>query len=370
MLGAQGLDRAALFDDVAGAGAPGVPVTVTVYARGNLAAPLVLQVSLEGGGTLDRTTLAIPAGANGQDSIRYTPAGDGVATLRYSATPGRQVPPPRRIATFADPVAAAATQPADAALALLARYAACKWDLADGYTDFLLGHPAQDGEPVRALADSGRGSSVGNVMEMLNWMNQDGPDMGPLRPPVLRVDGRPHADLTADGAVGFWCHKPIPGGSFPNPRNRVPYGLGDPHFALAVVRLPSAAAAGTVFQATAAGQRWHSALAVSGGRAQARWTDVNGQSVVLDGPALAPGAPAVLTLAAAPGRQQLRVNGVAAAAAGAGLAGGPYGDLLIGWGDPLAGGGSAFRGHVYAVVTGRGEPAAAELAVLERFLLG
>jgi endoglucanase len=120
----------------------------------------------------------------------------------------------------------------------------------------------------------------------------------------------------------------------------------------------------------AAGQPWHSALAVSGGRAQARWSDVNGQSVVLDGPPLVPGALAVLTLAAAPGRQQLRVNGVAAATAGAGLAGGPYGDLLIGWGDPLAGAGSAFRGHVYAVVTGRGEPSAAELALLERFLLG
>jgi endoglucanase len=207
-------------------------------------------------------------------------------------------------------------------------------------------------------------------MEMLNWMNQDGPGMGPLRPPVMRTAGRPHADLTADGAVGFWCHKPVPGGTFPNPRNRVPYGQGDPHFAIAVVRIPQANAGGTVFQAGTVFQRWHSALAVSGGRAQARWTDVNGQSVVLDGPALAPGVPSVLTLVSAPGRQQLRVNGVVAGSGAAGLAGGPFGDLLIGWGDAPAGNGSTFRGHVFAVVTGRGEPSAAELAVLERYLLG
>jgi endoglucanase len=82
-----------------------------------------------------------------------------------------------------------------------------------------------------------------------------------------------------------------------------------------------------------------------------------------------PGVPAVLTLVSAPGRQQLRVNSVAAASGGAGLAPGPFGDLLLGWGDPPTGAATAFRGHLFAAVTGRGEPSAAELAVLERFLL-
>ena len=72
-----------------------------------------------------------------------------------------------------DPVAYSATNLSDAARALIAKYSACKWEAADGYTDYEGGAPAQDGQSVRAIADSGYGSSVGNAMEMINWMNTD-----------------------------------------------------------------------------------------------------------------------------------------------------------------------------------------------------
>jgi hypothetical protein len=327
---------------------------------------VTLTVASDNGGTFSKTTLVIPAGANGLDSYTFTPAPGTVATLRYAGPP--QVPPPRQVFALADPVAAAATQPADAARALLARHAASLWILADGHTDFLLGRPSADGEPVRAVADTGWGSSEGNAMEMLNWMNQDQGGMGPQRPPVMRTAGRRHADFTGAGCTGLWCKKVAPGPTEPNPRNRLPYGLQDPHFVVAVVGLPSAAASGTVFQATVNGEALHAELAFAGGQPQARWADASGASLVLQGPAPAAGSVAVLSLTGGAGAQQLRVNGATVASAARSFASAPFADFLIGWGDPHRGPVTTFGGDVYAVATGRGTPSAAELAVIERWL--
>ncbi|WP_427914633.1 glycoside hydrolase family 5 protein [Ramlibacter sp. MMS24-I3-19] len=361
-----GIDRATLFDDGGGWSADGAPVTITVYARGNLANAVTLTVSADNGGTFSKQTLVIPAGANGEDSFTFAPPAGSVSTLRYAGA--AQVPPPRKVYALADPVAYAATNLEDAARAILARYAGPLWNMADGYTDYLLGRPAADRDPLRAVSDSGYGSSDGNAMEMLNWMNQEQPGMGPLQPPLMRTAPRPHLDLTADGATGLWCKKVVAAGTDPNARNRLPYGVADPHFAVAAIGLPAAGTSGTVFQATVAGDPSHAELAVVNGQAQARWADAGGGSLVLQGPQLAAGAVSVVSLASGPGTQQLRVNSAVAASGARTFGAAPFADMLVGWGDPLSGAAATFRGHVYAVATGRGAPSAAELAVLERYL--
>ena len=361
-----GIDSATLFDAGGGWSADGSPVTITVFARGNLASPATLTVSSSNGGTFSKSTLVIPAGANGQDSFTFVPAPNTVATLSYAGA--AQVPPPRKVYALADPAAYAATSLEDAARAILARASASLWNLADGATDFLLGRPAGESDRVRAVSDSGYGSSAANPMEMLNWMNQDAAGMGPLQPPVMRTAPRPHADLTAEGSTGFWCRKLVPGGTYPNASNRLPYALQDPHFVVAAIGLPAAGAGGVVFQATVAGQPWRAELAVVSGQAQARWADPAGASLVLQGPQLAAGGVSVLSLAGGQGAQQLRVNSVLAASDSRTFAVAPFSDLLVGWGDPLRGAANTFRGHVHAVATGRGTPSAAELGVLERYL--
>lgn len=362
-----GIDQADLFDAGGGFSAGGAPVTITVFARGHLAAPVALTVASDAGGSFSKTALSIPAGPNGQDSFTFTPAPDSIATLSYQAASGRQVPPPRKVYSLADPVAHAATSLEDAARAILARHSAALWDFADGFTDYLLGRPAQDGEPVRAVADSGFAAGVGNAMDMLNWMNQDSAHAGPRRPPVLRRAGHPHADLAGAGATGLWCRKVVPGPTYPNPSNLAPWNLQDEHFVLAAIGLPQAGANGVVFRAGVAGQPWGVELAMAVGQVQAHWQDAGGGSLTLAGPVPAAGATHVLALTGGQGAQQLRVDGSDVASGTASFSG-PVGDLLIGWGDPLQADTRTFGGHVHAVVTGPGRPGAAELAVLERWL--
>ena len=156
---------------------------------------------------------------------------------------------------------------------------------------------------VRAVSDSGYGSSPGNAMEMINWINKDSSAMGSMSLPVMRVtNGRKNSDHTAPDTFGFWCKKSAPAaGVQPRPTNRVPYNLED---------------------------AFTSAL----------------------------------------GAQKLRVNAEEVASHNATFAPSVYSQMLIGWGYlgyyPREG----FRGHVYAVITGKGAPTAEEMAVLERYL--
>lgn len=369
MLQAAGIARAALYDEGPGWAPPGEPVTVTVSARGHLAQPVTLTVSADAGGQFSKTTLTLPAGANGADSFRFTPAPDRVTTLRYAGSAPAQLPPPRKVYSLRDPVAHAAASLADAAQAILARHGAAQWLMAHGYTDFELGAPSQDGQPVRAVADSGFASSVGNAMEMLHFMHSDG--AATLRPPVLRVvAGRKLLDCSGDGTIGLWCKKTVPQpGVQPHPRNRVPYDLQDEHFALAAIVAPRGAGSGTVFQASQAEQPFTSELALGEGRAQARWVDARGQQVVLQArEPLAPGRAAVLALTSAPGAQALRVNGEPVAQSQARFAPSTFAQMLIGWGFLSHYPREGFGGQVAAVVAGKGRPTEAELQVLERWL--
>ncbi|WP_235965250.1 glycoside hydrolase family 5 protein [Caenimonas soli] len=370
MKASAGINSASLFDDGPGWGASG-PVAITVYARGNLASAVTLTVSSSNGGTLSKTQLTIPAGANGQDTFTFTAGANRVTTLTYTVTSGSIAPPaPRKVYSLSDPVAYAATSLPDAAMAILAKYNACKWEMAHGYTDYMLGALADEGQQVRAISDSGYGSSVGNAMEMVNWIN-DSPSMGTMRVPVMRVtNGLKSTDHSVYDTTGFWCKKTTPLAEIQaNPRNLVPYDLQDPHFSMAVVSVPGLNNSGVLFQASNSGVLYASELTFSNSQPQARCVDRTGALVVLTSPTrLVANTPAVLTFTCAPGAQRFRVNSNLVGSASTTFASGPLDQLMIGWGYQEYYPRQGFGGNVYAVVTGRGAPTSAELGVLERYL--
>ena len=336
MKAAAGIMKATLFDDGSGWAPTGSSVRITVYARGNSAAPITLTVKSNNGGTLSKSQLIIPAGANGQDSFVYTSAPNRVATLTYVSDGqlGGQVPPPRKIYSLSDPVAYAAVNLADAAMAIMARYSACKWELAHGYTDYMQGVPAMDGQVVRAISDSGYGSSVGNAMEMLNWINKDSSTMGTMPVPIMRVkNGKKNSDHTVYNTFGFWCKKfaSTPGKSLP--KNRVPYSIQDAHFAIAAVSVPGLNNTGILFQASKAEESYGSELGFTNSQPRAKWLDASGQSVVLTSPTrLMANAPSVVTFTSVAGSQVLRVNSAVVASAKSTFVPSPYSQMLIGWG--------------------------------------
>jgi endoglucanase len=374
MKAAAGISQAVLFDDGPGWAPAGTSVTITVYARGSLSSPVTLTVSSNNGGTLSKSTLVIPAGANGQDTYTYTSASNRVTTLTYSSS-SMPVPPPRKVYSLADPVAYAATSLTDAAMAIIAKYAACKWELADGYTDYAQGAPAGDGQVVRAIADSGYGSSPGNAMEMVNSINTEGGPalMGTAVPPVMRVTrGKKNSDHSARDTYGFWCKKSVPAAELqPNPRNKVPYNVEDPHFAIAAVSVPGDANTGTVFQASGSLGAFVADLGFLNSRPYAKWVDWQGNAQSLLSPnQLAPNAPAVISMVSTGTAQQLRVNSQAVAAGSASFATAEYGNdqFLLGWGFLSAHPRDGFGGNIYSAITGRGVPTAAEMEILERYL--
>lgn len=366
-----GISQFTLYDDGDGYAPVGSSATVTLYARGNLASPLTVTVSSSNGGSFSKTTLTIPAGANGEDSFTFSPASEGVVTLSYTRSDGGQVPPARKVYALADPVAYASTNLADAASAILAKYHAAQWNLADGYTDYLQGRPANDGEVVRAVSESGFGSSDGNALEMLNWLNKENSASSSFVPPLMRVvNGLKTLDVSAPDTVGLWCKKTYPlAGIQPNPRNRVPFDLADAHFVLAAVSVPGPGQTGVVFQASRAEDVYTSELDLSNGQPQAQWIDSTGQNVSLtSSSALTPGTPAVIGFTTAPGYQTLRVNSVVAGSASASFANDVFNQMLIGWGFLSYYPRASFGGNVYAVMAGKGAPTAAELHVLEQQL--
>lgn len=366
---AAGIAQGTLFDDGPGYALAGTPLTITVYARGNLAQPVVLTVASSKGGTLSKSNLTIPAGANGQDSFTYTPAANQITTLTY--TGAAQVPPPRKVFSLVDPVAYAATSLADAALAIIAKYGACKWELADGYTDYLQGAPAAAGQVVRAVSDSGYGSSPGNAMEMINWINKDSGATGPMSLPVMRVtNGKKNSDHAVPESFGFWCKKSSRiAGVQANPRNRVPYNIEDAHFAIAALSVPVQTNTGVVFQASKTEDLQTSELGITNGQPRAKWVDNKGQTIQLLAPTkLAANTPAVLALTCAAGAQKLRVNSAQVGSAAATFAPSAFSQMLMGCGYVSYYPREGFRGNLYAVIAGKGAPTVAELAVLEKYL--
>ena len=373
MKASAGVMKAALFDDGPGYALAGTPVTITVYARGNLASPVTLTVTSNNGGTLSKSALTIPAGANGQDTFTYVAQVNRVATLTYTSDGqlSGQVPPPRKIFSLSDPVAYAATSLQDAALAIMAKYSASKWDLADGYTDYMQGTPAAAGQAVRAVSDSGYGSSAGNAMEMINWVNKANGGMGTMSVPVMReTNGKKHSDHTVYNTWGFWCKKSVKvSGIQANPKNKAPYNIEDAHFAIAAVSIPGQDNTGVLFQASQAEALFTSELNFTNSCPGATWVDANGQTVRLaSATKLAVNTPSVLAFTSAPGAQQLRVNSAVVASASATFAPSMFSQMLIGWGYVSYYPRDGFMGNIYAVISGKGAPTLAELGVLEKYL--
>ncbi|WBY00401.1 cellulase family glycosylhydrolase [Ramlibacter tataouinensis] len=365
---AAGIAAATLYDEGPGWAEGGRAVEITLQARGWLREPLTVGVRASSG-KLSADRITLPAGANTAARYRFTPQPGRIATLGYVAE-GIAVPPPRKVYALADPVAHAGRDLAEAAHAILARYGASKWEMAHAWTDYVGGAPAQDGQPVRAVADSGFGSSTASAMEMLCFINTDNPDAGAIRPPLLRVvEGRRAIDTAAPGAWGLWCKQRAPAaGVQPHPRNRVPYDLEGEYFALAAIRLPRANAGGVVFQASRAEARQASELLLEGGVALARWTDAGGRQAVLRAPErLQPGR-AVLALTSAPGSQALRIDGRPVAQGSDRFAPAVFDQMLIGWGFVDHYPQESLRGLVFGAIAGRGRPSEAELGVLERYL--
>ena len=348
----------------------GMAITLTVYASGRLAQPVTVDVSCSPGGRLSRTRLTLPAGEDSSATFCFTPPADGIATLHYSAS-GVEVPPPRRVYSLRDPVGHAAHALDEAAQALLARYGASHWNMADARADAALRQRAAEGQVLRAVADSGFGGTRGNAMEMRNWIREDSALEGARVPPVMRqVQGRWCADHSAPHCWGFWCRSaaPQPGALTP-PRRGGPYHLREAHFPLVAPAVPAGGRDGVAFQASQAEEGHVSELALAGGCPQARWRDAEGREVVLTSAMpLVPGSLAVLSLSSQPGRQRLRVDGREVGAAAERFGGGNFAQMLIGWGfrnyvpDP------GFEGQVFAVITGKGAPQDSELALLERYL--
>ena len=136
--------------------------------------PITLTLTAMGKGKLSKSQLTIPAGPNGQDTYTWTPSENQLATLRY-ASDGLlfgQAPPRRKAFSLSSTVAHAAASLPDEAMAIIAKYSAGKWEMADGHNDYLLGTPAAEGQAVRAVSDSGYGSSPGNAMEMIKLDQQ------------------------------------------------------------------------------------------------------------------------------------------------------------------------------------------------------
>jgi hypothetical protein len=366
-----GVESATVFDDGGGWSAGGAAVTITVHARGYLASAVTLAITSSNGGTLGSAQVTIPAGANTETSYTFTPAANTVTTLTYSVVSGSVAPPPpRKVYSLADPVAYAATSLADAASALIAKYSACKWEMTDGYTDYMLGAPAVAGQAVRAVSDSGYGSSNGNAMGVINWHNSDN-GMSSMVPPVMRVvNGRRCADFSAGNTTGLTIRKTIPLAVVqPNPRNQVPYTVGDAHFAIAALSVPSASNSGIAFQASRSDHAYASQLTFSNSQPQAQFNDPQGTAVVLTSPArLAPGTPAVIAFTSAPGAQRLRVNSAVAGSGSATFSASPLDQMLIGWGFQEYFPRPGFGGNVYGVITGKGAPSPAELQVMENYL--
>jgi hypothetical protein len=365
------IPKATLFDDGPGYALAGTPVTITVYARGYLASPLTLAIRSDNGGTLSASTVTLPEGANPQATYTFTPAADRVTTLTYTVHGPLQSPPPRKVYSLVDPVSYAATDLAEAARALVAKYGACKWEAADAYTDYVDGAPAQSGQPVRAIADSGYGSSVGNAMEMINWMNTDAAATANFPPAVMKVAaGRKCIDHSGWSTSGLWCRKSVPQAQVqPHPRNVVPYTIADPHFTIAAVSANPGGTDGVIFQASKTSHLFASQLGLAGGRPQAICADETGASVTLSAPdALASGAPVVLAFTSMPGAQRLRVNSSVVASASASFAPSVCDQMMIGWGFQGYYPRPGFGGNLYAVITGKGSPTAAELQVMERYL--
>lgn len=359
-----------------GGGGSSSPLTITVGARGNITSNITISVSSDAGGTFTGTPVTLTAGANPTATFTFKPAGPDLATtLTYAITSGGQVgmqaPPPRTIYSYASPVALAATNLPAAGKTLLAKYNAGVWEASKGYTDYetVPAVIAGSGQAIRAICDSIKGadSTAKSPLEMINWTNQDNNYGSHNLPTRLSVGGKPYMWFNTN-TFPMWMRKSVPTANIdPNPMNKMPYHLGDPHFMVAIVGIESGGQ-GTVMEAS------NSDLAGNVSRLD---ITSSGQPRITIGPTVITGSAMVvnqayaLSLVSKTGGsgQRLRVNNVEIGTPGsAALGTNKFNQLMIG------GGHSAFiptfstKLRVFAAASGAGNPSPNELTVIENYL--
>lgn len=371
---AVGVNFAQIFD--AGGGyAPTGSVTIEVFARGHLTSPVTLTMASSNGGTFNPTSVTLAAGvANPSATYTFTPGANRVTTISYSGH--SQVPPARKVFSLTDPVAYSATNLEDAALAILAKYSACKWDSADAYTDYVSGAVCGNGDAVRAIGDTGWGSKKNNIMDMRQFMNYE-VNMGWFTETRLALDGngKKYVDFNAVGRRGLWCKKRAANqegaGTHPNPQSVIPYWLHEAHFTIATVRVPTpSTASGTVCAASVAESTVEESLNLANGVPRVVMRDVNGLSAtVTSSVALAANTPTAISFRNKPGNQNIRVNGTQRGTGTSSFTASQFNQLFFGgnWSNYWPG--DPFPGGMYNMITGKGDITDNELVVLENYSL-
>ena len=361
----------ALFDDSQSFGAVNAPITVTVYARGNVDAVVNLTIakSTNATGTLSKTTLTIPVGANGSDSYTYTPTSAQVATLTYAGS--LQVPPPRKMYSLTDAPAYEATSLTDAAHNILAKYGASKWEMRDGFNDYVMGGPALAGERLRAVSDSGFGSTPDSAMEMLDSTNT-GVNQGTRLSPVLRNSAANvrSGDFSAFGTAGLWSRKNISEHPGHVPKNKCLFEIQDANFSLVCLSVPTTTKTGAALMTSVTYALSRAEIRLEAGKAQAVFRDNAGLTSTLNATAVVPaGTPTVVTATSAAGAQKLRVASSEVATDAKTFGATVFNAHTIGEGYYEYNFREGFGGTVFGAIIGKGTPTALELGVLERYLL-
>jgi hypothetical protein len=371
-----GINQATIFDAGPGYATSGA-ITIEVFARGNLTSPVTLTMASSNGGTFSPTSVTLPANvANPRVTYTFTPGANRVTTISYSGA--AQVPPARKVYSLTDPVGYASTSLSDAAAAIIAKYSACKWEAADAYDGYLGSGAAAaaNGGVVRAIGDSGYGSSMNNIMDMRIFHNYD-TNMGWFVDTRLGVDtaGRKYVDFNQYGRRGLWAKKrrvdENGAGSHPNPQSIVPYWLHEPHFTIATIRIPTTTSmTGTVCAASVAESTVTEEINLSNGVPNVVIRGAAGQSLNLQGSTpLGTNTPIALTLTNVPGTQALRVNGTQVASGAVNFNSAQFGQLFFGGNFSNFWPGDPFPGGMYSLITGKGNITSAELAVLENYAL-
>jgi endoglucanase len=358
----------------------GAPIPITVQARGNRTAAINLTVASDNGGAFSKTALVLAAGVNSEDSFTFTPPANTVCTLTYTRTGGGQVPPPRVIYSLADPAGYAPTSLPIAAKAIMAKYGAACWLAKDGFKDYLTptAVACAAGDYLRAITDSGSGSTIENPMEAINWLNQDAGSIRSTQVPALfnnDPDGVAAADFTVYGRRGLMSKHLLPvvaaspsNDNYPYPAARMPFDLTDPHFMVAAFKVTSAGTTGTLMAAQEITAHTHSAIKLNAGKTELNQGDIaNVDNIITDAATVALNTATTASMASSNGAQRLRVNGVQVGTSAANFSASPFGAASIGMGYWDYYPQDAIQGYEHAWIMGKGSITDAELTVLENY---
>lgn len=374
---AKNLNTVDVYDVGEGFSAGGAPVTIYVFARGNLAAPVTVNVFSNNGGTFSKASLTLAAGVNSFDSFTFTPASNVVTTISYTRPDGGQVPPTRKVYSLTDPVAYATTSLPDAANAILAKYKAARFLASNAYTDHLNGTAATAAaQVVRALDDSGWGSSFGNIHDMVNWLNTESyvQTENIVIPKLGIANTKPYLDFDTANTFGFWCKKMVPNvngaNTQPNPKDRPLYDLTDSFFQIVTCAVNNQFVNGVAIESAKTEASTHARIKFANAVPRMEFIDGANVNTVItsSGGALANNVANVIAMTSAPGNQKLYVNKVQTGSAALTMTADYFNSHLIGYGYHDYYPQESLQGRIWGAVFGKGAITVPELGVLSDYM--